>query len=337
MGRGVLRADVCGRPLFLGGGFLLFGLGAAVAVRAGAPFDLGRHLRGAAGGDRFPADDPLRERLLRLRGRPREHHAHALVGRQPRAAGRRDSPGAALVGALALAAVGWRTAYLATRSGAGPCWSPSLVAMFVLAWEYSAPPLRLCAAAARRAGHGPGGDGAGPARGVSSAGAVAARAAHAAAGDRCRSVRCSSRCCWPSSSPIAPATPPWQAHAGGAAGGAGGGARCTPRHRRWPSRRCRCWRGGLARRGGGGRGAACAVAWWRIRRTLHGDWRAAPLGDADLLGGGLAGADHVAELAGIVFLVRNQGVTRFSRFHRHASGDSNEACGSGVLLLLPRS
>lgn len=144
---GVVAAFIrLGRPLFLGGGFLLFGLGAAVAAFAGAPFHPGRHLVGQLAvtafqlmthyaNDYFDYEADLANRTpTRWSGGSRVLQSRVI----PRAA--------ALVAALVLAAVGLgATAYLATRPGAGPWLLPALLAIFLLAWEYSAPPLRLCA------------------------------------------------------------------------------------------------------------------------------------------------------------------------------------------------
>jgi len=135
-----------GRPLFLGGGVLLFALGAAIAVRAGAHFDLGRHLVGQLAVTAFQlmthyANDyfDFEADLANTTPTRWSGGSRVLLTREiPR--------GAALAAALVLAGVGLcATAYLATRSGAGPWLAPALVAIFVLAWEYSAPPLRLCA------------------------------------------------------------------------------------------------------------------------------------------------------------------------------------------------
>jgi len=134
-----------GRPLFLGGGVLLFALGAAVAVRAGAAFDLGRHLWGQLAVTAFQlmthyANDyfDFEADLANTTPTRWSGGSRVLLAREiPR--------GAALIAALVLAALGLgTTAYLATRTGAGPGLAPLLVAIFVLAWEYSAPPLRLC-------------------------------------------------------------------------------------------------------------------------------------------------------------------------------------------------
>jgi 1,4-dihydroxy-2-naphthoate octaprenyltransferase len=135
-----------GRPLFLGGGVLLFALGAAVAVRAGARFDLARHLVGQVAVTAFQlmthyANDyfDFEADLANTTPTRWSGGSRVLLTREiPRTA--------ALAAALLLAVVGLAaTAYLATRAGAGPWVAPALVAIFVLAWEYSAPPLRLCA------------------------------------------------------------------------------------------------------------------------------------------------------------------------------------------------
>jgi 1,4-dihydroxy-2-naphthoate octaprenyltransferase len=135
-----------GRPLFLGGGFLLFGLGAAVAAFAGAPFHPGRHLWGQLAITAFQlmthyANDYFDYEADLANATPTRWSGGSRV-LQAREIPRR----AALVAALVLAAVGLAvTAYLGTRPGAGPWLVPALLAIFVLAWEYSAPPLRLCA------------------------------------------------------------------------------------------------------------------------------------------------------------------------------------------------
>jgi 1,4-dihydroxy-2-naphthoate octaprenyltransferase len=135
-----------GRPLFLGGGFLLHGLGAAVAVHAGAHWDPGRHWLGQVAVTAFQlmthyANDYFDLEADLANGTPTRWSGGSRVlvaGELPRQA--------ALVAALALATLGLAvTGYLGTRAGAGPLLLPALLAIFVLAWEYSAPPLRLCA------------------------------------------------------------------------------------------------------------------------------------------------------------------------------------------------
>jgi 1,4-dihydroxy-2-naphthoate octaprenyltransferase len=134
-----------GRPLFLGGGFLLHGLGAAVAVHAGAHFDLGRYLLGQLAVTAFQlmthyANDYFDYEADLANATPTRWSggSRVLVAREiPR--------GAALIAALVLAAVGLAASVaLGARPGSGPL-APVLALMFVLAWAYSAPPLRLCA------------------------------------------------------------------------------------------------------------------------------------------------------------------------------------------------
>jgi 1,4-dihydroxy-2-naphthoate octaprenyltransferase len=135
-----------GRPLFLGGGVLLFALGAAVAALAGAPFELGRHLLGQLAVTAFQlmthyANDYYDYEVDLANTTPTRWSGGSRVLQS-----RLIPRGAALIAALALAALGLSlTAYLGGRPGAGPLLAPALVAIFVLAWEYSAPPLRLCA------------------------------------------------------------------------------------------------------------------------------------------------------------------------------------------------
>lgn len=136
-----LRAFVrLGRPLFLGGGVLMFGLGTALADR----FDLRRYLLGQLAVTAFQlmthyandyfdyAADCANTTPTRWSGGSRVLPA----GELPREV--------ALAAALALAAAGAvTTAVLATIAGA---WTlAALAAIALLAWEYSAPPLRLSA------------------------------------------------------------------------------------------------------------------------------------------------------------------------------------------------
>ena len=132
-----------GRPLFLGGGFLLYGLGAAIAAHHGHPFDLARYAWGQLVVTAFQlmthyANDYFDYEADRANTTPTRWSGGSRVlvaGEVPRRV--------ALIVALVLAGSG-----LPRRS-----WSPAMpdcgscrrVAMGVLAWEYSAPPLRLCA------------------------------------------------------------------------------------------------------------------------------------------------------------------------------------------------
>jgi len=137
-----------GRPLFLGGGFVLYGLGATIAAQAGAS------VGGAIDWRRFVwgqiaitatqlmthyCNDYCDYEADRANATPTRWSGGSRVlpaGELPRAV--------ALAAALALllVAVG-ATAYLVARAGAAPGAAALLAAAIVLSWEYSAPPLRL--------------------------------------------------------------------------------------------------------------------------------------------------------------------------------------------------
>jgi 1,4-dihydroxy-2-naphthoate octaprenyltransferase len=141
-----------GRPLFLGGGFVLYGLGAALAAYAGAPIDRRRYLWGQLAvtvtqlmthyaNDYFdlPADR-ANTTPTRWSGGSRVLAEGALPPWVALAA-------ALTLGALALAltalfADGPLAARLAGRPFP-PLAAPLLLLMILLAWAYSAPPLRL--------------------------------------------------------------------------------------------------------------------------------------------------------------------------------------------------
>jgi 1,4-dihydroxy-2-naphthoate octaprenyltransferase len=134
-----------GRPVFLGGGFVMYGLGAALAAYAGAVVDWSRYAWGQLAvtaiqlathysNDYFDvAADRANTTPTRWSGGSR-----VLVdGTLP--------PGIALVTALALTAVALAAG---ARFAAGPfprSVVPAVLLMIVLSWSYSAPPLRLCA------------------------------------------------------------------------------------------------------------------------------------------------------------------------------------------------
>jgi 1,4-dihydroxy-2-naphthoate octaprenyltransferase len=137
-----------GRPLFLGGGFVLYGLGAAIAVQAGAcvtgAIDWRRFVWGQIAitatqlmthycNDYCDYDaDCANATPTRWSGGSRV----LAAGELPRAV--------ALVAALGLALLAVAaTLYLLTRAGAAPGAVALLAAAIVLSWEYSAPPLRL--------------------------------------------------------------------------------------------------------------------------------------------------------------------------------------------------
>src|SRR5262245_10699317 len=133
-----------GRPQFLFGGFVLFGLGAAAAARAGAAIDWRLHLLGQLAVTAFQlmthyANDYFDYESDRLNTTPTRWSGGSRVlpaGEIPR--------GAALAAALVLAAVGLAAvACLAATGKVGPLGLPAFLVMGVLSWEYSAPPLRL--------------------------------------------------------------------------------------------------------------------------------------------------------------------------------------------------
>jgi 1,4-dihydroxy-2-naphthoate octaprenyltransferase len=133
-----------GRPLFLAGGFVSYGLGAAAARLAGAPLDLGLLVLGQVVvtafqlmthycNDYFDFEaDVANATPTRWSGGSRVLCAGAL----PR--------WVALVAALLLAAVGLGvTAHLAARPEVPPLAATLGLLMGLLSWEYSAPPLTL--------------------------------------------------------------------------------------------------------------------------------------------------------------------------------------------------
>jgi 1,4-dihydroxy-2-naphthoate polyprenyltransferase len=133
-----------GRPLFLGGGFLLFALGAFIAALAGHPIDVRRYALGQAAVTAFQlmthyANDYFDYEADRANATPTKWSGGSRVlpnAELPRRV--------ALVGALVIGALGAAAAVALWRVAGG--WTGAvLLAIVVLAWEYSAPPLRLCA------------------------------------------------------------------------------------------------------------------------------------------------------------------------------------------------
>jgi 1,4-dihydroxy-2-naphthoate octaprenyltransferase len=136
-----------GRPLFLGGGFLMFALGAAIAAWHGHAIDVRGYALGQLAVTAFQlmthyANDYFDYAADRANATPTRWSGGSRVlanGELPR--------DVALVAALVLAALGLGTSSVLALDA--PPWTmPTLLAMLVLAWEYSAPPLRLCATGA---------------------------------------------------------------------------------------------------------------------------------------------------------------------------------------------
>jgi len=143
-GKDVIAFVRLGRPKFLGGGFILYGLGAAIAACHGHAIDWHRYLVGQGAVTAFQlmthyANDYFDYDADRANATPTSWSGGSRVlpdGELPRSV--------ALIAALVLAALGI-TATIAL-AGAGGLAVPTLALVLVLAWEYSAPPLRLCAA-----------------------------------------------------------------------------------------------------------------------------------------------------------------------------------------------
>ena len=136
-----------GRFKFLGGGFVLYALGAAVAAVSGHAhaIDGRRYGLGQACVTAFQlmthyANDYFDYEADRANATPTQWSGGSRVlaqGELPRHV--------ALIAALVLAAAGIGLAAITTHAAAAPAVAGILVAIAVLAWEYSAPPLRLCA------------------------------------------------------------------------------------------------------------------------------------------------------------------------------------------------
>lgn len=127
-----------GRPHFLGGGFILYALGAAIARARGAELDVGRYALGQGIVTAFQLMTHYANEYFDVLADRANATPTAWSGGS-RVLVRGDIPvGAALIGALVLAAIG---------TGLGIA-SPApwlFLPMGFLAWAYSAPPLRLCA------------------------------------------------------------------------------------------------------------------------------------------------------------------------------------------------
>lgn len=138
---GLLRTLIAfirlGRPLFLGGGFVLYALGAAIAARHGARIDLGRYLLGQLGVTCFQLMTHYANEYFDLEADRANETPTRWSGGSRVLVGGALEPRVALIAALVLAAGG---ALVAAALA-----STLLVAIGVLAWCYSAPPVRLCA------------------------------------------------------------------------------------------------------------------------------------------------------------------------------------------------
>jgi 1,4-dihydroxy-2-naphthoate octaprenyltransferase len=133
-----------GRLQFLAGGFLLYGLGAVIAAVHGAVIDPATYALGQGVVTAFQlmthyANDFYDYEADRANQTPTRWSGGSRVliaGELPRSIG--------LVTARVLALLGAGLSALVIAR-CGTTHAPALGAMFVLAWAYSAPPLRLCA------------------------------------------------------------------------------------------------------------------------------------------------------------------------------------------------
>ena len=129
-----------GRPLFLGGGFILYAIGAAVAAAMGHAIGWHRYALGQLCVTSFQlmthyANDYFDLEADRANATPTAWSGGSRVlpdGVLP--------PRVALIAALVLAGVGCAASLML-----GGAVLATLAAIAVLAWSYSAPPLRLCA------------------------------------------------------------------------------------------------------------------------------------------------------------------------------------------------
>jgi 1,4-dihydroxy-2-naphthoate octaprenyltransferase len=133
-----------GRPQFLAGGFLQFGLGAAIAAAAGHAIDARRYALGQLAVTALQwmthySNDYFDYEADRANATPTRWSGGSRVlvsGGLPRPV--------ALIAALVLGSLGIAAAAGVAHAGAGALALPSFAVVAVLAWSYSAPPLRLC-------------------------------------------------------------------------------------------------------------------------------------------------------------------------------------------------
>lgn len=128
-----------GRPLFLGGGFLLFAIGAAVAAATGHAISWHRYVLGQLCVTAFQLMTHYANDYFDLEADRANATPTAWSGGSRVLPDGELSPRVALVAALVLAGLGCVAAVVLGHA------LGTLAAIAVLAWSYSAPPLRLCA------------------------------------------------------------------------------------------------------------------------------------------------------------------------------------------------
>jgi 1,4-dihydroxy-2-naphthoate octaprenyltransferase len=130
-----------GRPLFLGGGFILYALGAAIARAAGHHVDLRRYVLGQAAVTAFQWMTHYANDYFDLEA-DRANTTHTAWSGGSRVLAGGELPAAvALVTSLVLAALGIAMSAILVED---TTIAIALAATAALAWAYSAPPLRLC-------------------------------------------------------------------------------------------------------------------------------------------------------------------------------------------------
>lgn len=141
--RAILAFVRLGRPLFLGGGLVLYALGALIAASCGHPLDARRYLLGQGAVTAFQWMTHYANEYFDYDADVANQTATAWSG------GSRVLPNGelprkvALIAALVLLAIGAGVSALVVHEDLATL--PTLLAMAGLAWAYSAPPLRLCA------------------------------------------------------------------------------------------------------------------------------------------------------------------------------------------------
>jgi 1,4-dihydroxy-2-naphthoate polyprenyltransferase len=128
-----------GRPLFLGGGFILFAIGAAVAAATGHALDWHRYALGQLCVTAFQLMTHYANDYFDLEADRANATPTAWSGGSRVLPDGELSPRVALVAALVLAGLGCVAAIVLGHA------LGTLAVIAVLAWSYSAPPLRLCA------------------------------------------------------------------------------------------------------------------------------------------------------------------------------------------------
>ncbi|HEY0191766.1 MAG TPA: prenyltransferase [Kofleriaceae bacterium] len=132
-----------GRPVFLGGGFVLYALGAVVAAVGGAAIDVRRYVLGQAVVTAFQLMTHYANDYFDYEADQANHTPTAWSGGSRVLTSAALPRKVALIAAIVLAIAGLALTGLASAAtGAGV--GAIGVAIAALAWAYSAPPLRLC-------------------------------------------------------------------------------------------------------------------------------------------------------------------------------------------------